>query len=398
MKFSYVKKLINPPLPIHMEGYTRRVATTQHDDIEGQILLFDLDGKQVIWCVLDLILISKSFGNRLRQSISDRFGIPTFRIMISATHTHSGPQTSDLITPMSDVNPAYLDQIEMALIDGVAKAFSESVDVTVAYQEVDFGKEFFTNRNFADAYSNQLGYLLRFKDLLGNVIVDLLNINCHPTILKEDTLSISTDLIGSMRRYYHDKTGKNLVVYLGEAGDVSTRFRRQGTDFDEVERVGKELSEYLLAENWQDMIMDALDMIELPFSIDYDPEADIDLEKNILTITKLVAENSDYIFMLNLMAKLKESNEGRLSYIAHILNLGKLKIVFFPGEIVANLGKAIRNSLQQPILLAAYSNDFNGYAIDKATYGKFGETYFSRFPRGVADQFIAEIVKVLEEL
>lgn len=398
MQFSYLKKLINPPLPIHMEGYMRRVADTLHDDIEAQILVFELSGQIVIWCVLDLILISQAFGDRLRQQLSEVSGMSVDHIMISATHTHSGPQTSDMLTPIEDVNPAYLDHIEKTLETGVKEALEKLTEVSANYQEIDFGHHFYSNRNVEEAYSNQTGYLLRFKNTADEVILDLLNFNCHPTILKEDTLALSTDLIGSLRRHYTEKTGNPLAIYLGEAGDVSTRFKRQGTDFAEVERVGKGLTEFLLVSDWKDIKLDNLELSEINLSIPYNPLEDKDFSENYEKVSALIGDNPDYRFMQNMMSNLLETHIGKLIYTGHLLNLGQVIITFFPGEIVAQLGKNIRSSNDKPVLLAAYTNAFNGYAVNQEDYGKYGETFFSRYPRGVADQFVAKFIAKLEAM
>src|SRR5689334_2946770 len=86
---------ITPRSSLHMAGYpfVERFSIGTHDPLLSSALFFS-DGKtNTVFIANDVIFVSKASANRIRQSVTAKTGIPFSNILISATHTHSGPST-----------------------------------------------------------------------------------------------------------------------------------------------------------------------------------------------------------------------------------------------------------------------------------------------------------------
>lgn len=391
MKVAWQKAQINPFLPTYMEGYVAvRESQTIHDDIEAHVLLLENQEQQFVLISLDIILIDKAFGDRLRERLAQESGIASDQIMVTATHTHSGPQVSTKVSDQTPVNQAYLNHISDTVSQTLQDCLVNLKPVKVLSKSVNIG-DFYSNRNQLDLPYNDQAQLLQFVTDENDPVVTLMNFNCHPTILKADNLSISADLVGSIRQYYPG----DLMIVLGEAGDVSTRFKRQGEDFAEVDRVGRGIAEQLNQGLWQELVPGEFKTQVVQHAVKYNPTEDVFLAQAKAQLEKIVAEQPDAQVLLDMVEKRVKQTPGTLTYEATILSLGHLVFVFFPSEIVFELGKVLRDS-HPNLILAAYSNDFRGYAVDQATYGKFGESLITEYPHGVADAFVQKIAEQIE--
>ena len=68
------------------------------------------------------------------------------------------------------------------------------------------------------------------------------------------------------------------------------------------------------------------------------------------------------------------------------------RIVTYPGELVYALGDKIRNHDKKITLLITLANDYRGYSVDVGEFGKYFESYNSVFLKGMADDFVNQIV------
>ena len=82
--------------------HVERYSTGVHDPLFSSALFLS-DGKtQLMFIANDIIFISKQLSHRVRQRISERTGIPLHNLLITATHTHSGPITVNYISNEND--------------------------------------------------------------------------------------------------------------------------------------------------------------------------------------------------------------------------------------------------------------------------------------------------------
>jgi neutral ceramidase len=83
---------ITPPPGAPMAGYYyNRAADGVHDDLWAKALVLELDGERAALVSCDIASLPRPFVEAARRLVAQQTGIPGDRVMISATHTHTGP-------------------------------------------------------------------------------------------------------------------------------------------------------------------------------------------------------------------------------------------------------------------------------------------------------------------
>ena len=84
--------VITPPTGMPMAGsYSLRLSEGVMDELRAKTLVLDKDGVRVALVACDLVALSDEIVIDARKLIEEQTGIPAHHVMISATHTHSGP-------------------------------------------------------------------------------------------------------------------------------------------------------------------------------------------------------------------------------------------------------------------------------------------------------------------
>lgn len=84
---------ITPGAGMPMAGYYRvRLNEGVHDDLWAKAIVLEYEGTRAALVALDLVSIPERFVAEARREIESRTGIPGDSVMISATHSHTGPE------------------------------------------------------------------------------------------------------------------------------------------------------------------------------------------------------------------------------------------------------------------------------------------------------------------
>ncbi len=96
---------ITPPVGIPVAGYYNvRLATGLHDELYAKALVLESGGARAALVACDLIALEQDVVEAARALIEKATGLPGEHVMISATHSHTGPL----------LNPRFLSLIEGA--------------------------------------------------------------------------------------------------------------------------------------------------------------------------------------------------------------------------------------------------------------------------------------------
>lgn len=86
---------ITPPSGTPMAGYySIRTADGVHDDLYAKAIVLESGGRKAALVALDLIATTRDLVVQSRAAIEEATGIPGDSVMISATHSHTGPVIS----------------------------------------------------------------------------------------------------------------------------------------------------------------------------------------------------------------------------------------------------------------------------------------------------------------
>ncbi len=106
IKVGLGEEIITPPVGVPMAGYARKgVSTGVHDDLYVRSLVIEAaDKTSVVMMTLGIINFGFEHQEKIRAKISAETGIPPDSILISCTHTHSGPD-------IGGAGPSYIDLV-----------------------------------------------------------------------------------------------------------------------------------------------------------------------------------------------------------------------------------------------------------------------------------------------
>jgi len=254
---------ITPPPGLPMYGFfdrivNHRVATGTLDPLYARVLVLQSGEKRLALVALDL---GRTFGEpslaRLRAQARD--GSHVDALIVTASHTHSGPNILDEYPEGGP--PAW----ESAALDKIAGAIHQAAlnveparlgagygDAYIGYNRRRVGPDgsvsmLWSNPDKAPSgpVDSRVG-VIRVDREDGTPIAILVNYACHPVVLGSDNLQYSADFAGQMAGTVAAAFGgRPLCFFLqGAAGDINPYFAGTPLDKGAVERrdwTGREL-------------------------------------------------------------------------------------------------------------------------------------------------------------
>ncbi len=139
IKVGVAESDITPPKGFPMAGYYHeRLAEGAIDPLKARAIVFD-DGKtKAALVVCDLIGIATDLSREVRKRASEKTGIPSSNIAISATHSHTAPDyMKELYLRLGNeaqepLRAAYIDKLIAGPVDAIAKAHASAAPATLA--------------------------------------------------------------------------------------------------------------------------------------------------------------------------------------------------------------------------------------------------------------------------
>jgi hypothetical protein len=107
------------PVPIS-GGILPRFTSDVHDPLHARCLVLDDGQGQIAIAVVDSLLISREQADKAKELAHQTTGIPTNRILIAATHTHSAPAV--MAAHATDPDEEYAEFMVAQLAKGIGQA------------------------------------------------------------------------------------------------------------------------------------------------------------------------------------------------------------------------------------------------------------------------------------
>lgn len=389
---------ITPSGSVFLYGYPHvpRYSTGTHDPLECAALYLRKGGESVLFLANDVIYFTRTFVVDVRRRIADRTGVPERAIMITATHTHSGPIMADHLSNAADpvlpkVDHAYIawlaDRLVAASESAVAAAVPAEVGLAVARAE-GVG----TNRHDPSGPTDPEVPLLVARDAatkrpLGAMVV----YGMHPTVLHEDSTLFSGDFPYYARRYLRRTVLPEecpVVYHNGASGDQSPRHVTKGNTFAEAERLGDNLGRALAAAfpriEFGDVPSIRCTTRAIPVEPRHFPNASDALkhvEKTRARFAELKATGAPRtqvrtaecdVFGAEETAELSRAAEdGRLAAAIaactpaeiQLIEIGRWKFVAWPGEFFVAYGLDVRRQSPDTFVITLANGELQGYIV-----------------------------------
>jgi hypothetical protein len=248
---------ITPSFPVFLYGYpfVSRYSTGVHDPLLSSALYLS-DGKtEAMFVANDIIWIGKASVRRIRERIASLSAVPARNILISGTHTHSGPMTLDYISNADDpvvpkTDLRYVHDLEEAVVAVAREAISNAGPAEVGLAVAD-GSGIGTNRHDPQGPADREVPVLMVRSALDSeVIACMLVCSMHPTVLHEDSTLISGDFPAMARQYLQQEVLRRhcpVLHHTGPSGNLSPRHTATSNTFAEAQRLGQVLGRSIAA-------------------------------------------------------------------------------------------------------------------------------------------------------
>ena len=251
MKLGFAKRDITPPLGLELGGYAGyRPNSGAHDPLYCKVILLEQAGIRCGLIVLDLMCADESLCGKIAAAVA-HLGITRERLIVSAIHSHAAPagvipgggslaRVNETIVPENPGFGAYMESVVAAAAAACEEAASvmEPFQVRAARGEIPpIGSE----RHTGAAPKGPLA-AVEMRTISGRKLI-FYNFPCHPTVLSAANLQVSADFVGGIE----ELLDVDLAVFAnGAAGDISTRFTRRESSFEECARMAKIAAESVL--------------------------------------------------------------------------------------------------------------------------------------------------------
>jgi hypothetical protein len=123
MRAGAFKADITPrKFPVPMAGQmTPQFATQAHDPLSARCLVLDDGATRIAFCVIDAVAVTRQIMDDAKAQASKVTGIPTDRICMSATHTHTGVGVAYLFQSVP-ADTDYVQFMTRQIAEGIRQA------------------------------------------------------------------------------------------------------------------------------------------------------------------------------------------------------------------------------------------------------------------------------------
>ncbi len=227
------RKIITPEIGGELFGYGQGVhSTCLNDDLTVTALAVTDGEKKIILLIATVCLTETALTDRIRKEIGDCVNIPANNVILSSTHTHSGPCTYGSVT-YGDLDREYCEQI---FIPQCKKASIEAMDklqpakigagttecfAAINRRQVADNGEILLGQN-PDGVFDPTMTVISFSDMNGKPVFNLIHYAAHNTAAGCNT-EITRDWSGVMTDAIEKETGVMTSYINGFAGNVGPR-------------------------------------------------------------------------------------------------------------------------------------------------------------------------------
>jgi hypothetical protein len=426
---------ISPKDSQFLFGYPhiKRYSTGIHDRLLSSALYLS-DGKnEVMFIANDIIFVSKDQSKYIRQQISKQIPIKPENIMVTATHTHSGPITLDYISNEADpvvpkTDTKYVKFMQEQIIKAAVNAYNSAEPAKVGLAIAD-DTGVGTNRRNPNGPADHNVPVMVVKNLSGNKnIACMLVCSMHPTVLHEDSTLVSGDFPGLSRIYLQENVlGKDCPVlhHTGPAGNQSPRHVTKANTFDEAKRLGEILGKAAekaieKIEYQSDLTIKASDVLlnDLPKrtfpAVD---DASRKLDKSVSRLKMLRETNAspqeirtaecDWFGAEETLTLSKAAADGRLEKAypiclpaeIQVFKIGKWNFVGWQGEIFIEYALEIKRQSPNTFVISVANGEMQGYIVTKEAFDEGGyEASNAMFSYEAGEIFVDKTLEILDEL
>jgi hypothetical protein len=416
---------VTPPVGVDLAGYSGRVSGSVgvHDDLYGKALVVDDGHTTLALLTVDLIQLDDAAVRQIRAKVAEQTDIPAEHVMVSTSHTHSGPMPWIADNPYGRFrarewkpDPDWTRTLQSQLAGAVSAAWHERRAAKLAVGAGELEGLAYNRRRYhqGGTPTDPSVPVVLLTDEHDHPIAVLYSYACHPVTLRENNLLISADYPGVASRLI-ERTFPGAVALFanGCCGDQDPLHTFWGS-FERTEQAGQmvageviQVAARLLAHGRFESaptLAQAARRIPVPVMPLPDRAGAEELvrtqeqflagirERKTQLEETLFPRNEPFHSMISELYPTEGLAEFYLNWAKHIqslveretpppisqaeiqaMRIGPLIMASLPGEIFVELGFRIKAALEgTPVLVSSYSNGNVGYVPTRSAYEEGG--------------------------
>jgi len=196
MKVGTSQVDITPPVGAELSGFAARTQPSVGvlDPLYARALYLSERGRRLLWLHLDLIGVDRDLVSLFRAWARQQQDLAAHQVMISATHTHSGPATIDLLE-CGRRDREYIRLLYGKMVLAAEQAMAETVvcEVVCGAGRLDLAVD---RRGKASVHTDPCVGVVGFRRLDGPFVATIVNHAMHAVALGASNRLISADVPG----------------------------------------------------------------------------------------------------------------------------------------------------------------------------------------------------------
>jgi neutral ceramidase len=346
---------ITPPVGLHLGGWeAERYSNSIHQPLTCRVLYLKQDKTVVVFVSLDVLGISNLYANEIREEVEKELGIPPSAVMLSATHTHSGPVLPPCLMPGVPLpDELYMADLKRKIVGAISAAKQVLTPVVVGHGKgkgdlgvsrrlpYDDGKVSFPPKADPEGAVDQEIGVLRFDSEQGKTLAVVFSYGCHPTV-GGPSRWIGPDYPGQARKLVESFYGEETMAMflLGNCADVRSNYTlpdgrfRWDTSTELIEEAGNRIGAEVIRT-----------------AVQIKTKSDVEIARS---------QVFKDIYMMN--------GEVAVNCEFQAFRIGETAMVTNPGECFAQIGLNVRKEVNIPILFSSITNGFLGYVPTKDAF------------------------------
>jgi hypothetical protein len=347
-------------------GFRRDVAAGNdgpHDPLHARVLVLDDGHKPAVWISLDLCMLPTEIARSLRSEIGAKLETDPDRVLLAATHTHSGPMpvTKEMVqrrkrkprVPAEQIpEVAYFRMLRARLLAAALQARALTFPVEAFVREAPLGIAYDRRARTAEGVKHCWGpqewpdrppgpaadptcTVVMFRQTNGPRTYVVWDVGAHPVVLGKTSRVVSADYPGAACRLIEQYVpGARSMFFLGAAGDTHPWIATQ-EDAAQIEPVARAAASFVAL---------------------------------LCQAGRPVADGAAP--RIRVAARSLALGDGELD--VSVWRLGDLWVATVPVELFGALGADLRRRLGGPVLLVTMAGGAEGYLPTRKAFEEGG--------------------------
>ncbi|MES2221086.1 MAG: neutral/alkaline non-lysosomal ceramidase N-terminal domain-containing protein [Acidobacteriota bacterium] len=405
MKVGASKTKITPPIGFPLSGYRARVGVSccVHDDLYSRAIAFEGSDDEAILISVDVLALSAQFTSEVRRRISSLTSVQDGKIVIAATHTHSGPHTiQTFFNADLALNADYMAQLASAIAQSGFNAWERRTSAKVGVSSCQVADVGTNRRNPAQGVVDREAAIIRADHPDGSPMAVAVVYGCHPTVLGVGNLQITGDFPASTIEALEKQLGTNTfaLFFNGAEGDISIGHSARlsaigaqtpGRTFEHASELGERLAVAVLAAFPAIQTSDAtvikvaqqevcLDGANFPSVSELQKAAkDASERAKRAAADHGSTHSAPDVMVEEVYAEARYNNARQLEKLGNIIpmtmngvRIGETLFLSIPGEVFAETGLAIKANVYRHAFVIGLANGYFGYLPIPSAYQEGG--------------------------